>query len=83
MAAFYKHLKAGESKDVALKNAKIDYLNSVTETALKHPYYWAGFVLTGNTAPLVINNPNYLFVGLASASFIMLFLFRKKLQFFK
>jgi CHAT domain-containing protein len=52
MVLFYKHLKEGESKNEALKNAKLAYLASTEDEYLKHPYYWSGFVLNGNTNAL-------------------------------
>ncbi|NOQ91711.1 MAG: CHAT domain-containing protein, partial [Flavobacteriaceae bacterium] len=52
MIAFYKHLEKGETKSEALKNAKLDYLASTNDIYLKHPYYWSGFVLNGNTNTL-------------------------------
>jgi hypothetical protein len=52
MKAFYEHLRNGERKDEALRRAKLDYLGSVTEPEMKEPYYWAGFVLMGDTAPV-------------------------------
>lgn len=55
MVSFYEHLNLGESKNHALQNAKLDYLNHVKDETLKHPYYWAGFILTGETSPLVSN----------------------------
>ncbi|MCK7590772.1 CHAT domain-containing protein [Subsaxibacter sp. CAU 1640] len=48
MASFYKHLDNGAPKHRALKLAKRDYLNSEIDEALKHPYYWSGFVISGN-----------------------------------
>jgi len=47
MFYFYKHLKDGFSKDVALQKAKLQYCE---EAGIKesHPYYWAGFVQFGN-----------------------------------
>lgn len=47
MLYFYQYLKAGETKDVALQRAKLQYCN---EAGLResHPFYWAGFVLSGN-----------------------------------
>jgi hypothetical protein len=45
-------LKKGERKDEALRHAKLDYLDSVTEPELKRQYYWAGFVLMGDTTPI-------------------------------
>lgn len=52
MQSFYKHLRNGETKDDALRHAKQDYLNNVTEPEQKSPYYWAGFVLMGDTSPV-------------------------------
>ena len=82
MKAFYKHLKKGETKDLALKNAKLDYLESTKDPLLKHPYYWSGFVVAGNTQALVANHHYWWF--LIVLPLVSLILFRKKLlQFFK
>lgn len=43
MKAFYRHLKRGESKAVALQAAQ-----AATRKRYPHPYYWAAFVLTGD-----------------------------------
>ncbi|MCF6279798.1 MAG: CHAT domain-containing protein [Flavobacteriaceae bacterium] len=56
MIFFYKYLKDGKPKNIALQQAKLDYLNSVDDELLKHPYYWAGFVVSGNISE--INNTN-------------------------
>jgi CHAT domain-containing protein len=46
MNYFYTHLKSGESADVALQHAKLDFLHF--EDPLKsHPYYWAGYISVG------------------------------------
>jgi tetratricopeptide (TPR) repeat protein len=50
MELFYTHLHNGLPKDEALRLAKVTYLNQTTDPALKHPYYWAGFVLSGDTS---------------------------------
>lgn len=48
---FYNYLKQGYSKDVALQKAKIDYLS--TSNMLKsHPFFWASYMVVGNTAPV-------------------------------
>ena len=52
MVSFYKYLKDGLSKNVALQKAKLDYLASTDDDLLKHPYYWAGFVISGNVEPI-------------------------------
>ena len=58
MTSFYKHLSQGETKDEALKNAKLDYLKNSHDPLLKHPYYWSGFVVTGNT-DAIVTRPTY------------------------
>ncbi|WP_460220140.1 CHAT domain-containing protein [Psychroserpens sp. MEBiC05023] len=75
MESFYKHLKAGNSKDEALKNAKIDYLNTTDDETLKHPFYWSGFVISGDVSPLkdTSNTFYYILVG----SFLILFFLYK------
>ncbi|MEL6651437.1 MAG: CHAT domain-containing tetratricopeptide repeat protein, partial [Bacteroidota bacterium] len=52
MLAFYQGLKDGKSKNEALREAKIQYLQSVKTSEQAHPFYWAGFVQMGNPAPL-------------------------------
>lgn len=82
MSYFYEYLNNGETKDEALKNAKLLYLKNTNDELLKHPYYWAGFVLTGNTEALVETH-NYWYY-LLLLPFSALIIFRKRLfQFFK
>ena len=56
MERFYQRLKDGEGKAEALRNAKLDMLNSKVylealgqEQALAAPFYWAAFVLVGGS----------------------------------
>lgn len=49
---FYKNLKQGDTKSKALQKAKLEYLATTEEEELRHPYYWAGFVVLGDNAPL-------------------------------
>ncbi len=44
MIDFYRHLKNGVTKADALRSAKIDLIRS----GYDHPFFWAGFVLTGD-----------------------------------
>ncbi|MBA6153159.1 CHAT domain-containing protein [Gelidibacter maritimus] len=82
MTYFYEHLKLGETKDEALKNAKLDYLNYTEDHLLKHPYYWSGFVLSGNTDALV--EARSYWVYFAILPIVVLGFFSKKLvKFFK
>lgn len=84
MQFFYKNLKKGQDKAKALKQAKLDYLNSTDDTLLKHPYYWAGFVISGDTSPIV-SVTNYYLWGLLSiiiGLFIWMVL-KRSIHFFK
>lgn len=47
MVSFYKHLKENNSVPGALRKAKLAYI-SAAEEGMEHPYFWAGFVVTGN-----------------------------------
>lgn len=56
MIDFYKNLKKGKSKSEALRLAKLNYLDKIKNSDLKHPYYWSGFVINGNTDVLEMND---------------------------
>ena len=56
MVDFYRYLKKGKSKSEALRRAKLDYLDKTSDTELKHPYYWSGFVINGQINPIKIKN---------------------------
>ena len=57
MGAFYKNLSKGDTKDEALQKAQKDFLKTNAQNALAHPYYWSGFIVSGNTAPLKTPRP--------------------------
>ncbi|WP_282031210.1 CHAT domain-containing protein [Winogradskyella eximia] len=78
MKMFYENLKIGESKSESLKRAKLHYLNTVDDPNLKHPYYWAGFILTGDTSAIV-SPTNYWLYGIVSFALILIvFLIAKR-----
>ncbi|MHA7055832.1 CHAT domain-containing protein [Aquimarina sp. M1] len=52
MQEFYKNLEASLPKDKALREAKLTYLNTAEDELLTHPYYWSGFMISGDTMPL-------------------------------
>ncbi|WP_299674825.1 CHAT domain-containing protein [uncultured Tenacibaculum sp.] len=80
MTDFYTNLKDHQSKSEALNNAKRKYLktHSLSE---KSPYYWASFILIGDTAP-TFENSNLIYWGLISVAIFSLFLilFFKKIK---
>ncbi|MBK8485593.1 MAG: CHAT domain-containing protein [Saprospiraceae bacterium] len=79
MIGFYKELKEGKSKDEALRNAKLEYLNQAGFEK-KHPYYWAGFVGYGDMEGIVKSSSvlKYLLVGFLIC---ILFYFFKKYRY--
>ncbi len=86
MKAFYRNLRSGQTKDIALQQAKIKYLEQNRDKEkLIAPFFWGGFVLSGNSSPveiLIISEiNNYLIYGgitLLVLLFIIIFLYRKK-----
>jgi hypothetical protein len=54
MKRYYKNLKLGHSKDVALQKAKLEFLQASPDYST-HPFYWSAFIVTGDTQALVTN----------------------------
>ena len=52
---FYKNLKKGYPKSVALKKARIVFLENADQLR-SHPYFWSSLVVYGNNAPLYHSN---------------------------
>ncbi len=52
MNYFYASLMKGNSKDKALREAKLTYLSKANPEKT-HPYYWAGFVLIGDSSAVI------------------------------
>ena len=48
---FYQQLKQKTAKDLALQSAKLELINSSSQSHA-HPFYWAAFALTGQVDPL-------------------------------
>jgi len=55
---FYKNLSKGQSKEVALTNAKLYYLEHAKGIAA-HPAFWAPFVHIGDTVPIAVNTGGF------------------------
>lgn len=52
MKNFYESLADGMDKDEALRAAQQKFLRENADPLYRHPYYWAGFVVIGDTSPL-------------------------------
>ena len=76
MIHFYKYLKEGQVKDEALRNAKLEYLQTA-DKAHAHPFYWGAFVQFGNTNSLDYLSEGepwttFIFIGLLGIMFYVL-----------
>lgn len=80
MDSFYGNLSDGNTKDVALQMAKTNFLETNRQNGLSHPYYWSGFIISGNTEALTATN-NIIWisgVGVLFALLARIFLSKKK-----
>jgi CHAT domain-containing protein len=66
--SFYRYLKKGNEKSEALRKAKLDFIDNHPEEG-RHPYNWAGLVLTGNEKAIYRKSSK---VIIASASGILI-----------
>lgn len=58
MASFYRHLQAGHSKDRALRQAQLEYVDTHAEMA--SPFFWAPPVLYGSPEPIPLKSSSVL-----------------------
>ena len=56
MESFYGYLAEGQPKHLALREAKLDYLES-HPAYLQSPYYWAAFIAIGDMEPVKLSQP--------------------------
>lgn len=49
MVRYYEKLRAGEGRTEALRHARLEL---VAEPATRHPFYWSGFVVSGDWRPI-------------------------------
>lgn len=71
MAEFYKQLKKGKRKDVALQQAKLHYLDSV-DPEYQNPKYWAAFIVMGDMSPIFTPWWHYLSYGIIGFVVVMM-----------
>ncbi|HEY4208629.1 MAG TPA: CHAT domain-containing tetratricopeptide repeat protein [Puia sp.] len=74
---FYVHLKKGETKAKALREAKLDYLAS--DAINKSPSFWAHLVLMGDTSPVYKKNMGWMWsLLLIPLGLMMVWMMRKR-----
>ncbi len=79
MVLFYEFLRKGMDKDKALAEAKKTFIQQ--NPSRSHPFYWAGFVVNGSTAPIKGSGLNWYLLAIAGVLIIAAGLFigyRKK-----
>lgn len=79
MIEFYENLSSGQSKDEALRQSKLSYIENTSSALQRHPYYWAGFVAVGDMSPLPTQN-NLFMWGLAILGMMGLIFVLKKMR---
>jgi len=68
MERFYAHLRSSESIMNSLRRAKLEMINS---DILSHPYYWAGFIVSGKADQIIFPKSKLKYI-LAGASIIFI-----------
>ena len=82
MNEFYQNLAKGNTKDMALRNAKLNFIKSNKDNRLSHPYYWSCFIISGDTTALTTNyNWFYLSIAIFILTIILLVIIKKKRTF--
>lgn len=74
MKSFYEYLNKGYAKDAALRQAKLDYLQTSSKP---QPYYWATFIPIGDMQPVSFQTgtPWWIWLGIIGVTLIALFWF--------
>ena len=55
MQLFYQYLADGETKDIAIQKARIDFLQTANNLK-SHPYFWASYMLIGDAKPINLHH---------------------------
>lgn len=78
MDYFYESLSKGKSKKMALRDAKLKYLENTDDNLLKHPYYWASFTVSGDASPLQVSHAIWWYLLLVLPIILLAFYFLKR-----
>jgi CHAT domain-containing protein len=77
MKNFYYYLSKGYPKEKALHYAKIDYLKDA-DPVKTHPYYWASYIIFGDTCPLPPKSSNSKYFLIAVLLLLIIFIYYLK-----
>ena len=61
ITGFYQNLNSGMKKDIALREAKLNYLNNADQMG-SHPYFWAAYVQIGDNSELSTETNQYMII---------------------
>jgi CHAT domain-containing protein len=79
VSMFYKNLKKGNTKSMALRKSRSSYLKKASQLK-SHPYFWSSLIVYGDNTP--IYHPYRIYAAVAIliliAGIIALFYFRKR-----
>jgi CHAT domain-containing protein len=79
VSSFYKALRKRSPLDKAMRKTKLHFLEKA-DPVMAHPYYWAGYIVTGKTDPVPVFNLRFWVIILFSSAAVALlfyFLYRK------
>ncbi len=71
MQYFYKNLRNGMNKSKALQQAKLQYITT-TDFYRTAPFFWGGFYLVGDSAPINLGTHSYWYWVLSSLGGVLL-----------
>jgi hypothetical protein len=57
MQLFYQYLTDGMTKDEALRQAKLDFIQK-SDGIITHPAFWSPFILLGDNQPITLRQTN-------------------------
>ena len=78
MAYFYAELRNGEEKDEALRLAQLKFVGETQDPVYRHPHFWAGFVVTGDTEALSSKWPAWIITALVLAGLGVFMVVKRK-----
>ena len=71
MQSLYENLANGMTKDEALRQAKLSYLESAQDIAA-HPAFWSPFIQIGNSSSITIKRKNTTWIWIAGIGGLIL-----------
>jgi len=73
MQVFYKAMRSGVSKDEALRQAKLNFLNEA-DNLTASPFYWSNYILIGDTSVIDLPEKQQAALSLQHLSILLIVL---------